>query len=117
VRKLFFGDGSLKKSNSIYIDSIECKYCGRVVDQFGSWNADRNWCRYNYPNCVQSHKNFKRMLENALKDRNKNIRLTAEWIEEQLKYGIPPKVFHPLLSLTRQTKQIARQIRLVKKQE
>ena len=56
------------------------------------------------------------MLEDSLKSKNKNIRFTAEWIEEQLRYGIPPKVFHPLLSLTRKTKELARQISLVKKQ-
>ncbi len=105
----------MKKSNSIYIESKECRYCGRVVNQEGSWKADRSWCRWNKPDCVQSNKNFKRSLENALKDDNENIRLTAEWIQEQLLYGIPPKVFHPLLSLTRQTKQIARQIGVMKK--
>jgi len=106
----------MKKSNSIYIENIECNYCGRVVNQEGSWKADRHTCRYNKPDCVQSHKNFKRMLQDSLKSENKNIRFTAEWIEEQLLYGIPPKVFHPLLSLTRSTKEIARQITLVKKE-
>jgi len=105
----------MKKSNTVYVESVECSYCGRVVDQSGSWKADRKYCRFNYPDCFHTHKNFKRSLENSLLEKNKNVRLTAEWIQEQLKYGIPPIVFHPLLSLAVRTKKLARQIALVKK--
>ncbi len=104
-----------KKGSTVYVENKECDYCGKVVDQTGSWKADRKYCRFKYPDCFHTHKNFKRSLEHALEEENENIRLTAEWIQEQLLYKIPPIVFHPLLSLTVRTKKLARQIALVKK--
>ena len=105
----------MKTSNGIFNEDVECKYCGGIVDQSGSWDGKRKWCKGKYPDCIQTYKNFHTSLENCLKSENENIRITAEWIEEQLKYGIAPKYFHPLLYLVVQTKRLARQIKMARK--